>query len=349
MCNKKFSKSVPLEGMPNRAKRSNYGPSPPDPQRRPCSPRRRLSPWRAGPRPPTMCPTSLPGLDVDPPWMNITWWQSLTLDFTSLSVLWSPSSSSLWWITLRDKYLLKKEVVHLRAKTFDLVSGLTKAWWAFSGSVTALGSDNWSSHLCSAVLPTRSQIWDLVSIGKRLLKRSRKSPNFTHKSQISPLLRDAKQSPKFDILYWKHWFRDLASGIIIRKIESVSFGTFNDRLSARRLPRNTWEHKKQSLKPNQLSGDQTCQDNMRRLQGNIGKVSQCDAWGICRWFLKCSVGPFGDNLTSVERIWEDLIKCAELKCDAVDTSCKGVADVDAPHRFDKSAHLDKSLQIHQEI
>ena len=192
-------------------------------------------------------------------------------------------------------------------------------------------------------------LWDLVSIGKRLLKRSRKSPNFTHKSQISPLLRDAKQSPKFDILYWKHWFRDLASGIIIRKIESVSFGTFNDRLSARRLPRNTWEHKKQSLKPNQLSGDQTCQDNMRRLQGNIGKVSQCDAWGICRWFLKCSVGPFGDNLTSVERIWEDLIKCAELKCDAVDTSCKGVADVDAPDRFDKSAHLDKSLQIHQEI
>ena len=138
MCNKKFSKSVPLEGMPNRAKRSNYGPSPPDPQRRPCTPRRRLSPWRAGPRPPTMCPTSLLGLDVDPPWMNITWWQSLTLDFTSSSVLWSPSSSSLWWITLRDKYLLKKEVVHLRAKTFDLVSGLTKGSWAFSGSVTAL-------------------------------------------------------------------------------------------------------------------------------------------------------------------------------------------------------------------
>ena len=94
--------------MPNRAKRSNYGPSPPDRQRRPCSPRRRPSPWRAGPRPPTMCPTSLLGLDVDPPWMDITWWQSLTLVFTSSSVLWSPSSSSLWWITLRDKIPLKK-------------------------------------------------------------------------------------------------------------------------------------------------------------------------------------------------------------------------------------------------
>ena len=67
-----------------------------------------------------------------------------------------------------------KNVVHLLAKTFDLVSGLTKGSWAFSGSVTALGSDNWSSHLCSAVLPTTSQIWDLVSIGNRLLK----SPKF---------------------------------------------------------------------------------------------------------------------------------------------------------------------------
>ena len=52
---------------------------------------------------------------------------------------------------------------------------------------------------------------------------------------------------------------------------------------------------------------------------------------------------------SCSRYAANLIECAELKGDAVDTFGKGVADVDAPHRFDKSAHLDKSLQIHQEI
>ena len=40
----------------------------------------------------------------------------------------------------------------------------------------------------------------------------------------------------------------------------------------------------------------------------------------------------------------NLIECAELKGDAVDTLGKGVADVDAPHRLDESAHLAKVLR-----
>ena len=46
---------------------------------------------------------------------------------------------------------------------------------------------------------------------------------------------------------------------------------------------------------------------------------------------------------SRSRYAANLIECAELKGDAVDTFGKGVADVDAPHRLDESAHLAKIL------
>ena len=40
---------------------------------------------------------------------------------------------------------------------------------------------------------------------KMVLKLSQKSPNFVHKSQISPLKRDATLSPKSQTLDWKHF------------------------------------------------------------------------------------------------------------------------------------------------
>ena len=45
------------------------------------------------------------------------------------------------------------------------------------------GSHFLLAHWCNAVLPMRSQIWDLVPIGTKLSKRSQKSPNFVPKSQ----------------------------------------------------------------------------------------------------------------------------------------------------------------------
>ena len=40
---------------------------------------------------------------------------------------------------------------------------------------------------------------------KMVIKLSQKSPNFVHKSQISPLKRDATLSPKSQTLDWKHF------------------------------------------------------------------------------------------------------------------------------------------------
>ena len=41
----------------------------------------------------------------------------------------------------------------------------------------------------------------------------------------------------------------------------------------------------------------------------------------------------------------NLIECAELKGDTVDTFGEGIADVDAAHRLDESEHLDKILRL----
>ena len=108
--------------------------------------------------------------------------------------------------------------LYLLAKTLDLVSGLTSGWWAFSGSVTALGI-NWvlTGYQLGVNLAQLGVYW--VSTGYQGWTRS--------------FLLPPKHSQGIN----------LASGIIMRKMERVSFGTFNDRRSDLRLPKKTcrWE------------------------------------------------------------------------------------------------------------
>ena len=126
----------------------------------------------------------------------------------------SPHSLSLYLLSL---HLPVKHILKLA-----IFTSVEDIWFKTLSVICIMIFDSWTF---SQRLSTSSQGWPAARGHSR--------------GPSQPWNKSFGQKITETILCRQRHDKDLASGIIMRKMERVSFGTFNDRRSALRLPRNT--------------------------------------------------------------------------------------------------------------